>query len=67
MTTDVRTNKQAGKHPLKQWAWRLAFAGLFLELHAAEYLDRLSRGESGAATAYLGGLRHGSGDRKSVV
>jgi hypothetical protein len=33
----------------------------FNELHAAEYLDRLRRGEAGAAAAYLGGLRRNSG------
>ena len=34
---------------------------VFLELYASEYLDRLRRGEAGAAGAYLGGLRRNSG------
>lgn len=38
-----------------------ALEGVFLDLDAAEYLDRLRRGETGAATAWLGELRRGSG------
>ncbi len=37
-----------------------ARARVFIELHAAEYLERLQRGEMGAAAFYLGDLRRGS-------
>jgi hypothetical protein len=37
-----------------------ALARVFTELHAGQYLARVRRGETGAATAYLGGLRRGS-------
>jgi hypothetical protein len=36
-------------------------ARTFNELYASEYLDRVRRGEIGAARAYLGSLRHSSG------